>query len=103
MTTAEIDIYTGTRVKTPEVNEYGTPSHHGLNESQLEGIITSAREIAIAAEEIMRELIRMDDGQGADPATAKDPSTLKGLAIAPRLLASSQEQLETVLRMLRQD
>ncbi len=67
---------------------------HAL-ENQLELIISSAREIAVAAEETLRELVRLD---GAEPVNS---TALKALAIAPRLLVSTQQQLDTVLRMLR--
>ena len=66
-------------------------------DEQLAEVIRSAREVAASAEELLRELAVQDSA-----ARAGRPSVSpKAIALAPRLLAATQQQLLSVLAMLR--
>jgi hypothetical protein len=64
-------------------------------EEQLASIITSARNVAVAAEELLREVSQA----GADGQLRSAPHAI---AVAPRLLAATEQQLLSVSAMLRQ-
>ena len=71
-------------------------------EDQLANIITSAREIAIVAEELLREFsaretLALETLNGTEP----NPQTPHAIALAPRLLAATQQQLTSLMAMLR--
>ena len=71
-------------------------------EDQLADVITSAREIAIVAEELLREFsaretVARETLNGAEP----NPQTPHAIALAPRLLAATQQQLTSLMVMLR--
>ncbi len=61
-------------------------------EEQLATIIVSARSVAVAAEELLRELHRA----GENGAIGQ-----RAIAMAPRLLAATDQQLQSVAAMLR--
>ncbi|MGL4243125.1 MAG: hypothetical protein ACRCTI_18580 [Beijerinckiaceae bacterium] len=61
-------------------------------EEQLATIIASARSVAVAAEELLRELTHT--GLADRPAN-------HAIAMAPRLLAATEQQLASVSAMLR--
>jgi hypothetical protein len=62
-------------------------------EEQLATIITSARNVAVAAEELLREVSHTGTLAKAAP---------HAVAMAPRLLAATEQQLLSVSAMLRQ-
>jgi hypothetical protein len=62
-------------------------------EEQLASIIKSARNVAVAAEELLRELSQSGLAAGQAP---------RAIAMAPRLLAATEQQLASVSAMLRQ-
>jgi hypothetical protein len=62
-------------------------------EEQLAVIITTARNVAVAAEELLRDVSQQ-------AAIARAPS--HAVAMAPRLLAATEQQLLSVAAMLRQ-
>jgi hypothetical protein len=68
----------------------GNDSHE--LEDQLAVIIASARGVAIAAEELLRELAQE---------TAAKRSRQHAISMAPRLLAATEQQLNSVAVMLR--
>jgi hypothetical protein len=65
-------------------------------EDQLAAIITSARDVAVVAEELLREFAAKDvtgtPGNGVPP---------HAILLAPRLLAATQQQLNSLLAMMR--
>jgi hypothetical protein len=63
-------------------------------EEQLATIITSARSVAVAAEELLREVSQA----GAEGSGRSAPHAI---AVAPRLLAATEQQLLSVMAMLR--
>jgi hypothetical protein len=66
-------------------------------EDQLANIITSAREVAIVAEELLREFSARETIAGSG-STQPMPHAI---ALAPRLIAATQQQLLSLLAMLR--
>ena len=66
-------------------------------EDQLADVITSAREIAVVAEELLREFAARDALNGM----ASNPLMPHAIALAPRLLAATQQQLTSLMAMLR--
>jgi TPP-dependent 2-oxoacid decarboxylase len=66
-------------------------------EDQLAHIITSAREVAIVAEELLREFSARETITGSVSAQ----QTPHAIALAPRLIAATQQQLLSLLAMLR--
>jgi hypothetical protein len=74
-----------------ETIETDQAAHREL-EDQLAVIISSARGVAIAAEELLREL--------AQESTAKR-ARQHAISMAPRLLAATEQQLNSVAVMLR--
>jgi hypothetical protein len=73
--------------KTEHVN--GAQPHH--LEEQLATIIAAARGIAVAAEELLRELSQ----------SGADRTVQHAITMAPRLLAATEQQLASVSAMLR--
>jgi hypothetical protein len=69
------------------------PQHqpHHLEE-QLATIIASARGVAVAAEELLREITQTG---------AADRTAQHAISMAPRLLAATEQQLASVSAMLR--
>jgi hypothetical protein len=66
-------------------------------EDQLAHIITSAREVAIVAEELLREFSARETIMGSG-----SPQQIPhAIALAPRLIAATQQQLLSLLAMLR--
>jgi hypothetical protein len=65
---------------------------HSPLEEQLAEIIASARNVAIIAEELLRDVSHSGMVQGTAP---------HALAMAPRLLAATEQQLASVAAMLR--
>ncbi|MGL4635859.1 MAG: hypothetical protein ACRCWF_07765 [Beijerinckiaceae bacterium] len=64
-------------------------------EEQLATIIASARNVAIVAEELLREV-------ASQQTTTSDAGKLQHrLGVAPRLLSATEQQLESLLAMLR--
>jgi hypothetical protein len=68
-------------------------AHQRHLEEQLATIITSARNVAVAAEELLREVSQTGVVSRAAP---------HAVAMAPRLLAATEQQLLSVSAMLRQ-
>ncbi len=69
-------------------------------EDQLASIIESARSVAIVAEELLREVVTQGSSQSAEGLSS--PGKLQHrLNVAPRLLAATEQQLESLLAMLR--
>ncbi|MGL5114227.1 MAG: hypothetical protein ACRC7G_06920 [Beijerinckiaceae bacterium] len=66
-------------------------------DEQLASIIVSAREVAIVGEELLREF---STGQDAESNIAMRKMRHK-VVLAPRLLAATQQQLNSLLAMLR--
>jgi hypothetical protein len=66
-------------------------------EDQLASIIASAREVAIVGEELLRE---MSTAQSAESEGGIRKMRHK-VILAPRLLAATQQQLSSLLAMLR--
>lgn len=69
----------------------------GSIDEQLAEVIRSARDVAAAAEELLRELA----GQEAAARTGQPSASVKAIALAPRLLSATQQQLLSVMAMLR--
>jgi hypothetical protein len=65
-----------------------------IAEDQLARIITAARHVAIVAEELLREISQRNGAVESSP---------HALAMAPRLLAATEQQLNSVAAMLRQN
>jgi hypothetical protein len=68
-------------------------NQQGVAEDQLESIIAAARTVAIVAEELLRDITQRSGDAGPAP---------HALAMAPRLLAATEQQLLSVAAMLRQ-
>jgi hypothetical protein len=66
---------------------------HAPLEDQLAAIIVSARNVAIVAEELLRDVSQSGVAFTSAP---------HALAMAPRLLAATEQQLASVAAMLRQ-
>jgi hypothetical protein len=66
-------------------------------EDQLAHVIQSARDVAVVAEELLREL-SAQHGSDAPPGIRSTPHAI---VLAPRLLSATQQQLESLLAMLR--
>jgi hypothetical protein len=62
-------------------------------EDQLARIITAARNVAVVAEELLRDVSASGVNPGAVP---------HAVSMAPRLLAATEQQLASVAAMLRQ-
>jgi hypothetical protein len=62
-------------------------------EDQLAQIIASARNVAVIAEELLRDVSQA----GAEPQSARH-----AISMAPRLLAATEQQLVSVAAILRQ-
>jgi hypothetical protein len=81
-------------VGTPIVNDNGSISVVVVEE-QLASIIVSARNVAVIAEELLREVATIGENDST-------PGKLQQrLNVAPRLLAATEQQLESLLMMLR--
>jgi hypothetical protein len=64
-------------------------------EEQLANVIGAAREVAVIAEELLREFVTLE-------ATAADkPSVPHAIILAPRLLSATQQQLSSLLAMMK--
>ncbi len=70
------------------------PSRQQSLEDQLAIIITSARNVAVIAEELLREVTLAGDVHSASP---------HAVSMAPRLLAATEQQLASVAAMLRKN
>jgi hypothetical protein len=79
-----------TKSSVQHVSQNDSP---GIDE-QLAAIIASAREVAIVAEELLREF-------SARQTSAASASAPHAILLAPRLLAATQQQLSSLLSMLR--
>ena len=66
-------------------------------EDQLAHIITSAREVAIVAEELLREFSARETINGS----VSSQQMPHAISLAPRLLAATQQQLVSLLAMLK--
>jgi hypothetical protein len=67
-------------------------------ESQLVLVIEQARVLAATAEELLREFVARKDGSVVTP-TANATHVAN---FAPRMLACTNDQLQTIVEMLRQ-
>jgi hypothetical protein len=75
-----------------------TPQSTGPHiEDQLAHIITSAREVAVVAEELLREFSARETINGS----GSGQQMPHAIALAPRLIAATQQQLVSLLAMLR--
>ena len=73
-------------------------------ELQLSIIITSSKKISTIAEELLREFSAVDTGRSNGTiAPARMRLALQAAAVAPRLLAATQQQLESLNSMLSSD
>jgi hypothetical protein len=73
-------------------------------EVQLSKIISSAQQIAIIAEELLREFSANEisaKSNGMTPARLRQ--TIQAAAVAPRLLSATQQQLDSLHSMLRME
>jgi hypothetical protein len=77
-------------VVTKTESQPGAQPHY--LEEQLATIIASARGVAVAAEELLREISQ---------AGGADRTAQHAIAMAPRLLAATEQQLASVSAMLR--
>jgi hypothetical protein len=66
-------------------------------EEQLAFVISSAREVAIVAEELLREFAALE----ASSANGQKTSVPHAIVLAPRLLSATQQQLTSLLAMMR--
>ncbi len=66
-------------------------------DQHLAEVISSARDVAAAAEELLRELALQEAAARAGHPAASP----KAIALAPRLLSATQQQLVSVMAMLR--
>lgn len=66
-------------------------------DEHLAEVISSAREVAAAAEELLRELASQESAARAGQPAASP----KAIALAPQLLSATQQQLVSVMAMLR--
>jgi hypothetical protein len=73
-------------------------------EVQLSSIITSAKEISIIAEELLREFSTLDSISANDTMSpARLRQTIQAAAVAPRLLSATLQQLDALNSMLHQE
>jgi hypothetical protein len=70
-------------------------------EVQLSNIIASSKQISIIAEELLREFSALDiAGSAGTISPGRMRQALHAAAVAPRLLAATQQQLESLGSML---
>jgi hypothetical protein len=77
----------------PAVEDHAPGANHSAIEDQLARIITAARNVAVVAEELLRDVSASGMNPGAAP---------HAVSMAPRLLAATEQQLASVAAMLRQ-
>ena len=90
MTRPDVKSYVDPDIAAMADTAVTPPAHH--LEEQLASIITTARGVAVAAEELLREITQ---------AGGADRTTQHAIAMAPRLLAATEQQLMSVSAMLR--
>jgi uncharacterized membrane protein len=78
---------------TPSVDEPTAVAASTALEDQLARIITAARNVAVVAEELLRDVSASGIHAGTAP---------HAVSMAPRLLAATEQQLASVAAMLRQ-
>jgi hypothetical protein len=66
-------------------------------EEQLAFVIRSAQDVAIVAEELLREFVALEAGKQA----GNDRSVPHAIVLAPRLLSATQQQLTSLLAMMK--
>jgi hypothetical protein len=66
-------------------------------EEQLAFVIASAREVAIVAEELLREFAALE----ATSANGQKTGVPHAVVLAPRLLSATQQQLMSLLAMMK--
>jgi hypothetical protein len=69
------------------------PSKPLTIEEQLAFVIRSAQDVAIVAEELLREFVALEAGN--------DRSVPHAIVLAPRLLSATQQQLTSLLAMMK--
>jgi hypothetical protein len=67
-------------------------------EDQLAAIIRSAREVAIVAEELLRENVAQNAAMAGD---ARPKTAAHAVLLAPLLLSATHQQLTSLLAMMR--
>jgi hypothetical protein len=65
-------------------------------EEQLAHVIEAAREVAVVAEELLREFVAQDAARKGE-----GQATPHAVVLAPRLLSATQQQLNSLLAMMR--
>jgi hypothetical protein len=66
-------------------------------EEQLAFVIRSAQDVAIVAEELLREFVALE----ASKQDGNDRSIPHAIVLAPRLLSATQQQLTSLLAMMK--
>jgi hypothetical protein len=66
-------------------------------EEQLAFVIRSAQDVAIVAEELLREFVALE----ASTQAGNDRSVPHAIVLAPRLLSATQQQLTSLLAMMK--
>jgi hypothetical protein len=66
-------------------------------EEQLAFVIRSAQDVAIVAEELLREFVALE----ASTQAGHDRSVPHAIVLAPRLLSATQQQLTSLLAMMK--
>ena len=73
------------------------PSKSPTIEEQLAFVIRSAQDVAIVAEELLREFVALEAAKQA----GHDRSVPHAIVLAPRLLSATQQQLTSLLAMMK--
>jgi hypothetical protein len=95
MNTYEEDTMLAQSNGEPELLSPATKT--GGIEDQLAHVIQSARDVAVVAEELLREF----SAQNVTDETSESAPVPHAIVLAPRLLSATQQQLESLLAMLR--
>lgn len=85
------------QIAIPYVEPSADPRSQPPLDEQLAEVIRSAREVAASAEELLRELSVQENAARVGRSSVSP----RAIALAPRLLAATQQQLMSVLAMLR--
>jgi hypothetical protein len=73
------------------------PSKTPTIEEQLAFVIRSAQDVAIVAEELLREFVALEAGKQA----GHERNAPHAIVLAPRLLSATQQQLTSLLAMMK--
>jgi hypothetical protein len=80
-------------LNTPTEPVISQASASPVLEDQLAQIISTARNVAVIAEELLRDVSQTREGTQASPHT---------ISMVPRLLTATEQQLASIAAMLRQ-